>query len=147
MPIKREDPQAIEKLERKLKDLEQAQERMKSINAYYRKNGTCKGHPEVSDTLADELDEFVAKHSWISAPYSTYALTNNSAEIRRTKMRIQELSKDRDLGFAGWKFEGGKAVANNEICRLQLFFDEKPDAEQRSQLKSYGFKWLPSESA
>jgi len=31
--------------------------------------------------------------------------------------------------------------------RLQLFFDEKPNDQQRSQLKANGFKWAPSQDA
>jgi hypothetical protein len=31
--------------------------------------------------------------------------------------------------------------------RLQLIFDEKPNESQRTQLKSSGFKWAPSQGA
>ena len=59
--------------------------------------------------------------------------------------RIAELSRDKETGFVGWEFEGGEAVANEEACRLQLFFDEKPSEElldgflvqvQRSNLRA-----------
>ena len=43
--------------------------------------------------------------------------------------------------------EGGEAVANQEENRLQLLFDEKPSEEQRSKLKSWGFRWSPSNKA
>ena len=41
----------------------------------------------------------------------------------------------------GWKFEGGEAVVNEELCRLQLFFDEKPDDKTCNVLNQSGFHW------
>ncbi len=145
--ISREDPQVIEKLQEKLEKCEKMQEKMKSVNSYYKKMGTCRGYPEMSDKEADSLDEFVNSLSWASVPYPPYALTNNSAEIRRIKKRIEELSTDKELGFVGWQFEGGEAVANDELCRLQLLFDEKPTEEQIYRLKLCGFKWSPTNQA
>ncbi len=46
-----------------------------------------------------------------------------------------------------WTFEGGRAEANETENRLQLFFDEKPAAEQRQALKQNGFVWAPSQGA
>lgn len=74
-------------------------------------------------------------------------MTNNNAEIRRLKKRIEEISRDKEVGFVGWQFEGGEAVANDELCRLQLVFDEKPTEEQIYSLKLNGFKWSPNNRA
>lgn len=41
----------------------------------------------------------------------------------------------------------GKAVANQEMNRLQLIFEGKPSAEERQILRRNGFKWAPSASA
>ena len=62
-------------------------------------------------------------------------------------MRIEELTRNKEIGFVGWEFDGGKAEPNTDINRLQLFFDEKPSADQRSELKLNGFRWAPSEQA
>lgn len=43
--ISTDDPQAIRKLEKKLADLEQSQETMKAVNAYYREHKTLDGCP------------------------------------------------------------------------------------------------------
>lgn len=100
--IKSDDPQAIEKLTEKLEACEKRQELMKGINSYYRKNKTCKGYPGVSDELAAKMDEKVKNgYSWEKAPMPSYELTNNSAEIRRLKKRIEQLSQDRETGFVG----------------------------------------------
>lgn len=145
--ISREDPQAHEKLLAKKDECEQLQAKMKSVNAYYKKNGTCVGHPELTDEQALKLEDAISHHSWDNQPYPAYALKNNNAEIRRLKKRIEEISHDQEAGFVGWRFEGGEAVANTELCRLQLVFDEKPTEEQIYLLKLNGFKWSPSNHA
>lgn len=115
---------------------------MKTVNAYYRKNGTMKGFEGISDEKAAEIDEGVKNsYSWITAPYAPYELSNNNAEINRLKKRIAALESRKEVGFAGWEFEGGKAVPNTDENRLQLFFDEIPSEEQRGVLKSNGFRW------
>ena len=121
---------------------------MKKVNAYYRKNDTMKGFEGISDEKAAEIDEAVkSDYSWITAPYAPYELSNNNAEINRLKKRIESLERREETGFVGWEFEGGEAVANQEENRLQLLFDEKPSEEQRSKLKSWGFRWSPSNKA
>lgn len=63
--IKREDPQAIEKLQEKLSACQSLQEKMKSVNAYYKKHGTCAGHPELNENQAEKLDASVRNaYSW-----------------------------------------------------------------------------------
>ncbi|MEE1350511.1 MAG: hypothetical protein UHM23_00420 [Clostridia bacterium] len=146
--IHSDDPQALEKLQNKLAECEKSQEFMKKVNNYYRKNGTVKGCEGVADSTAQKLDESMKNaYSWETAPFPSYKLQNNNQEIRRLKARIEELSKNKDLGFVGWKFVGGEAIANEGNNRLQLIFDEKPSEEQRGILKAHGFKWAPSEGA
>ena len=81
----------------------------------------------------------------IPYPTPSYLLTNNNANIRRVRQRIEELSSRSE--FAGWTFPGGEAKINEAENRLQLIFEEKPDADQRQELKSNGFKWAPSQGA
>lgn len=146
--ISSDDPQAVEKLTEKLNTCEKEQQYMKSANAHYRKNGTMKGFDNISDEQAAKMDESIqGGYSWAQVPYPSYMLTNNNAEIRRLKKRIEQLSTDKAVGFTGWKFPGGEAVANSDNNRLQLLFDEKPSDEQRRKLKANGFRWAPSEGA
>lgn len=143
-----DDPEALTKLNKKLKSLQVAQTRMKQINAYYRKHGTCQGFHGLSDEQAEKLDDRVRNgYSWEKAPYPAYALSNNNQEIRRLKERIKQLTQAREVGYQGWEFEGGKVVANAENNRLQIFFDEIPSPELRQELKSRGFRWARSEGA
>lgn len=146
--ISSDDPEALEKLTKKLEGLKASQEYMKRINAYYRKHGTCQGCDSVSDELAAKLDDRVKNgYSWEKAPYPSYALSNNNQEIHRIQDRIKRLSQDREAGFSGWEFDGGKVVANSDNNRLQVFFDEIPSAEVRQEMKGRGFRWARSEGA
>lgn len=147
--ISASDPQALEKLTDKLQKCEELQAVMKGVNAYWRKTGTCVGAPGITEAQANEIDKQIstARYSWDSQPFSSYALTNNNSEIKRLKSRIAELTRNQEVGFSGWEFKGGRAEANTEMNRLQLFFDEKPSDNQRAILKSNGFKWAPSQDA
>jgi len=146
--IKSDDPQAIEKLNAKLEICQKEQEYMKSVNSYYRKNGTAVGCPGVPDSQANAIDTKVKSgRSWDGQPFSSYALQRNNQEMRRLKQRISELTRNREVGFVGWDFAGGEAVANQEKNRLQLLFAERPDETQRTELKRNGFHWSPTEQA
>jgi hypothetical protein len=146
--ISSSDPNALEKLTEKLEKCEKQQAFKKETNAYYRKFGTCKGAPGVSDELAAKIDADIPKrYSWERQPFRSYELSGNNAEIKRLKQRINEITRNREVGFVGWEFEGGEAIANTEINRLQLIFDERPDAEKCSVLKRSGFHWSPTEGA
>lgn len=146
--ISSDDPAALEKLQAKLSRLQEKQAFMKTVNAYYRKHQTCRGCEGVSPELAAELDNsMINAYSWETVPYPRYALSNNNQEIHRIQERIKQLERNRDVGFQGWEFAGGKVVANAEKNRLQIFFDEIPPEETRRELKSRGFRWARSEGA
>ena len=146
--ISSDDPQAVEKLTAKLESCQERQAFMKSVNSFYRKNGTAHGCPGVPEETAERMDEAVRTgYSWVTAPFPSYELSNNNAEIRRLKQRIGQLSYNQEVGYVGWTFDGGEAVVNTDNNRLQLLFDEKPSEEQRTALKRNGFHWSPSEQA
>ena len=146
--ISADDPQAVQKLEKKLESLEKSQETMKAVNAYYRKHKTLDGCPHLSPEQLVKLKADMAS-SWHlgDKPFATWALSNNSAEIRRVKDRIKSLSQQKEIGFVGWEFDGGKVEANTEANRLQIFFEDKPDEATREALKSNGFRWSPKAGA
>ena len=146
--ISADDPEAIEKLTKKLENLQLAQTRMKQINAYYRKHGTCRGFHGLSDSEAARLEyDMEHVHPWDKTPYPSYALSNNNRNINNVKRRIQQLTEAAELGYSGWAFEGGRVEANREKNRLQIFFDAIPGEEIRQELKSSGFRWARSEGA
>lgn len=144
------DALAIEKLEIKLADLTEFQEEMKKANAYYRKNKTMKGYADVTDEQAIKWDYKIENgYSWEKQAYPSYKLTNNNANIRRLKQRLEGLkaAKERGNKEIDYSHLGFTVKEDIEIMRLQLFFDGKPDEETRKVLKSNGFKWAPSQGA
>ncbi len=135
--ISADDPAAIEKLQKKLDGLERSQLIMKEVNAYYRKHGKLDGCALLVPDQIEKLKASMAS-SWRSdpRPFESYQITNNNAEIRRVKARIEQLSKQAQREFSGWEFDGGRVEMNREDNRLQVFFDGKPDADTRAELKS-----------
>ena len=61
--ISMDDPQAAAKLEAKLVKLESAQETMKAVNAYFRKNKTLEGCPSLTPEQITKLQQEMAQ-SW-----------------------------------------------------------------------------------
>lgn len=147
--ISSDDPNALAKLKAKMEKLQKAQETMKNVNAWYRQHKTVIGCPHLSEENAAKLDADM-KSSWHmeDKPFQSFELSNNSAEIRRLAKRIEELEKrESEQAPEGWEFDGGRVEVNRGLNRLQVFFDDKPDAETREELKSDGFRWAPSQNA
>ena len=146
--ISADDPEAVQKLKSKLAGLEQEQERMKAVNAYYRKHKTLDGCPQLTPDEVERRKAAMAR-SWRTDPhpYESYLLTNNNANIRQTKKRIEELSAKKETEFEGWSFEGGEVKMDLQANRLQVFFHEKPDRDTCSAMRHGGFRWAPSVGA
>ena len=146
--IRQDDPQAIPKLQKKLDGLVKAQETMKAVNAYYRKHGTLDGCPHLSpDNIENLKADMASSWHYEKKPFQSWELSNNNAEIHRVRQRIESLTRAKETVYVGWEFDGGHVEANREQSRLQVFFEDKPDAEARQQLKEHGFRWAPSVGA
>ena len=128
--ISADDGLAVEKLTKKLEGMESQLE-------------------GCSELTAEQVEKVKAAMSqdWHKdpVPFPSYLLTNNNANIRRVRQRIEELSHKAE--FVGWTFPGGEVKVNEAENRLQLIFADKPDADTRQALKSEGFKWAPSQGA
>lgn len=146
--ISSDDPNALDKLRKKLETLREHQEYMKRANAHYKKHRTMQGFEDMDAAAAAEMDSYILLNYYGHKPFPSFRLENNNANIRRIKERIAELEKRDSTAFGeGWAFPGGSVVMNAEENRIQIFFDEKPDEETRQELKSNGFKWAPSKNA
>lgn len=150
--IKSGDEDALEQLQKKLEKLEALQVEMKAVNAYYRKHKTLKGYKDYTDEKAAELDEAI-KDSLYGVPFPPYALTNNNAKIKNTKGRIAQIERLKEAAQSAAEQPEAedtalpfKVVENAEIMRLQLFFEDKPDAETRAVLKKHGFRFAPTQN-
>ena len=146
--IRQDDPQAIPKLQKKLDGLVKAQETMKAVNAYYCKHGTLDGCPHLSpDNIENLKADMASSWHYEKKPFQSWELSNNNAEIHRVRQRIESLTRAKETVYVGWEFDGGHVEANREQSRLQVFFEDKPDADARQQLKEHGFRWAPSVGA
>lgn len=117
--ISADDPDAVAKLKAKLAAREQQQIAMKEFNKKARKTG--------------------------ETPNPSWMLSNNSAEIRRLKKRIEEL--ENKPHFEGWSFAGGAVEVDEADNRVRIRHDEKPAQEVLDELKLNGFRWSPHNGA
>lgn len=147
-PILSGDERAVELLQEKPDSLVETQEMMKAVNAYYRKEKTLDGCPNLTQEEVEKLKaEMASSWHWGDVPYLPYELSNNNANIKRTRDRLEGLKKVKEAGTKEAENKFCKVVENTEIMRLQLVFDGKPEADVRAILRSNGFKWAPSQGA
>lgn len=147
--IKSSDENALAKLEEKLEGLKELQETMKAVNKAVRLKDTEKGDEELRTMgyTDEQIKEFRTPDFCGRIGYPQYALQNNNANIHRVEDRIKQLRAAKEKGTQESENQFFRVVENSEIMRLQLFFEDKPEADVREILKSNGFKWAPSQSA
>lgn len=147
--IKSDDERAIEKLEEKLEDMKNTQERMKAANKAIRLKDTEAGDDLLREMgYSEEAIKELRKPDYIGrVGYPNYALQNNNANIHRVENRIKRLKAEKEKGTQESENAFFRVVENKEIMRLQIFFGDKPEANVRNILKSNGFKWAPSQGA
>lgn len=158
--VSSDDPDAVEKLERKLRELESRQEKRKAVNVAWRRAGRpapndsdawAKLAPELplSDTGVHQLRLRMAQHqSWGDpSPFPAYALKNTNAEVRRLKQRIEELRRADSSKQLEQEHGVCRLVESPDDNRVQLFFDGKPEDSVRTLLKQQGFRWARSVGA
>ena len=147
--ISSDDPLALDKLKLKLRKLEEFQEEMKAANAAIRMKDPAKGDAKLAELgySPEDIAKLRATDFCGRIGYPSYQLQNNNANIRRIRQRIAELEKKKENPAEGWEFDGGKVVVNQSVNRLQIIFDDRPDADLRSELKGEGFRWAPSQGA
>lgn len=144
--ISRDDPDALPKLRAELAEAEARQTKMKQANALIRKGNhaglAALGYNEAQITLLTTSDRFLG---FVGFP--TYALTNNSATIRRIKARITALEALPTIPQSVEPITGAGyaiTVAENRVC---IAFDTRLPKDQYQQLRSHGFLWAPSRKA
>lgn len=148
--ISGDDPNALNKLRAKLESLERLQNRMKAANSAIRMKDQAKGDAKLAEMgySPSDIKELRSPDFCGRIGYPSYQLSNNNANIRRIRDRIEELEKRQESPAPdGWKFDGGEVVINTELNRLQIVLDDRPDADTKQALKSHGFRWAPSQGA
>ena len=125
--IRSDDDDALILLEEKLSSLEAQQEFMKEVNAYWRKHKTLVGCPELTPEQIKKIEAEMAG-VWNNGgnPFPAYAITNNGANIRRIKSRIDLLKKEKSRETKEMAMEdlGITIIENVEDMRLQILLRE-----------------------
>lgn len=119
--ISSDDPEAVAKLEAKIERLEAERERIKAFNKEARKNGTD--------------------------PAPWYALPYLSRDIKAAKERIEKLKQIDDIPAEVITFDGGTIEVDNDLNRVLVKHNEKPDSDILTALKLNGFHWSRAEKA
>ena len=131
-----------------LRRAEEAQERMKDTNKILRSKKLS--DDEKIQTVADKYgypDQLIHElmhPDWGKPGFKSYQLTNNNANIRRMRERVDALQKKEDTPTTEIKFNGGKIIDNCEDDRVQIDFDEKPNDAMLAKLNGSGWRWAPS---
>ena len=161
-PIKSGKSNTLERLKDKLKALEESHEKAVKANAEIRK--LKKLNLSFNETIT-KIEEYLLNNGFTSKEVESitsvskrhenlnwvgFHTTNSSAEIRRIKQRIEleeKLKKTAEVKGDSEKyhFDGGYIFNDYSENRIKIHFDEKPNEEIRSFLKSSGhnFKWSP----
>lgn len=151
--ISADDENALDKLQGRIDLIKKQHDLSVRINKYLRKNGSIEGFPTADEDEAAMLKELVREYSdmWNRPGFHGipgYQLSYDLADINRLQARIDAIKKRDAADYGdGWKFEGGTTRANKEENRLQIFFDQKPDAITRDKLKQNGFRWSQRNNA
>jgi hypothetical protein len=141
-----DDPDATEKLVDKIERLKKRQGVMKRANLLIRK-ANREGLADLGFS-EDAISKLLSVDFAGRVGFPNYALTNNSANIRRLEKRLAVLKKAQSDETTEEEFPGGiRLIDNVEDNRLQIFFPEIPSEAIRRELKSNGFRWSPTRGA
>jgi hypothetical protein len=152
--ISSDDPDAIQKLRSELESAERSQVSMKAANKAIR-DSKRNGSDAVAALMAaagltePQAIEILKPDFMGRIGFPQYSLSNNNANIRRIKQRIEDLQRMQQAAAAGpveKELDGGIKYLEDDN-RVQLIFPGKPSEEIRNILKSRAFKWSPSRGA
>ena len=97
--------------------------------------------------FADKIKSMWERGWYVGVPFASYSLQNSNAEIKRIKDRIASLQSAQAAPAVEEKESGYTYREDTQLMRVQLIFDDKPDADTRALLKANGFRWAPSQNA
>jgi len=135
-PISSADPDALEKLTKKLERLQA--EHVEHLAANKKAFAEVKaGRASFAYGTFGEVTTSEGK------VLPTYFTDNEAAEIRRIKGRIEDIKKQKEAPDKEASGEGWNLYEDNEAGRICFEFDGKPAQNIIDCLKSNGFRWSP----
>lgn len=147
-PVDQSPASEVERIRKNLAERERAQEQMKAVNAALRK-GDDAALREMG--FSDEAIAQFKKPDFAGRTgFPSYRLTNNQAEIRRLRERLEQAEGRVEAAANGPTSEivnGVRIEEDAQANRIRLIFEGKPDEATRTALKAAGFRWAPSVGA
>lgn len=138
-----EDDDAIERLQEKIADLTEKQEKMKATNKIIRSKKSVED--KIAELISLGFSQSGAENVVTNgSTFQTYMLTNNNAKINAAKKQLERAKslaekEDKEYEAGGLTIE--ECYSDN---RVRIYFPGKPDDEMRTKLKRNGFRWSPS---
>jgi hypothetical protein len=131
--------------------LEHKQAVMKRRNGIIRKYKGKGTDAVVAALVADGMTEDRARQlaaptePWLRPGYPSYALSNNNANIRRLRDRLEELARLAATGPSDTGERDGMTFGEDvDAHRVWVAFEERQPSDVVDQLKRHGFRWAPS---
>ena len=121
---------------------------MKAVNLAHKrflKDPDSLDKSELSEVDKEKVRRYQPAYSWEPHPFAPYELTNNSANIRRVKARVEGIARDQAKPVEQIESATGIDYEDDPPAnRVRLTFPGKPSQEVRTELKKNGFRWTPS---
>lgn len=142
-----DDPDAVERIEEKIAELERHQEFMRSVNKICRNQKLDEAGKIAAIVELGASAETVEKilhpeYTWKVVGFESCTMTNNSASIRRYKKRLATVKAARKLKDRAEEAEAGVVIDRIYNGRMfRVTFAEKPERSVINALKSAGYRW------
>ncbi|MCA9307472.1 MAG: DUF3560 domain-containing protein [Phycisphaerales bacterium] len=142
-----DDPDAIEQIEARISELQAKQEYRKTVNRIITKAPRCKETPEkITALVALGITEETARRYFTPDcmgryGYPSYSLQNNNANIRRLKLRAEDIKRRQARQAQAEECGGVLVEKSKDGVWCQITFAEKPDRSVLNDLKAAGFRW------
>lgn len=146
-----DDADAIEQLEARIAEREAEQERMKARNAAYRKGGSPApdddaGWAKVAQIMGQDVTHLRAcmkargEYGQGRKPHESYELSNLNANIRRDRLRIEQIKREQAKRAEADAAPNGVTVNVTGDYAI-VTFAEKPSRDILDALRAAGFHW------
>jgi hypothetical protein len=139
-----DDSDAVEAIEERIRDNEAKRERMRKVNAMYRK-GDAAGLAALGLSLDNLRAEVARLESWQDQqPYAKYQLSNLGGRISSDKKRLEHVKAQQARAAEAQAAPNGVTIKSTQCgssSYTTVTFAEKPGYSIIRALKDAGYRW------